>query len=144
MEKLDPQVHLKLMGDWGNANFHMIVGWICAHMRWRSEPGSPFWMETGTGYRDNINAVAKGEVDLAVTTPLDVTLEWAREGKEFFKGTPFPHLRSLGYFPQDDRLVFAVRADTGITSFEDVRKNKYPLKIATTARRRQPDDMGGR
>ena len=40
MAKLDPQVHLKLMGDWGNANFHMIVGWICAHMRWRSEPGS--------------------------------------------------------------------------------------------------------
>ena len=108
MEKLDPQVHLKLMGDWGNANFHMIVGWICAHMRWRSEPGSTFWMKTGTGYRDNINAVANGEVDLAVTTPLDVTLEWAREGKEFFKGTPFPHLRSLGYFPQDDRLVFCV------------------------------------
>jgi uncharacterized protein len=132
MAKLDPQVHLKLVGDWGNANFHLIVGWICAHMRWRSEPGSTFWIKTGTGYRDNIESVANGEVDLAVTTPLDVTLEWALSGREFFKGTPFPHLRSLCYLPQDDRLVFAVRADTGITSFEDLRNKQYPLKIATT------------
>ena len=131
MEKLDPQVHLKLMGDWGNANFHMIVGWICAHMRWRSEPGSTFWMKTGTGYRDNINAVAKGEVDLAVTTPLDVTLEWAREGKEFFKGTPFPHLRSLGYFPQDDRLVFGVaRLRRGVRQCAPIRELRHSRTFA--------------
>jgi TRAP transporter TAXI family solute receptor len=132
MTKLYPRVDLKLIGDWGNANFHLIVGWICAHMRWRSEPGSTFWIKTGTGYRDNVEAVASGEVDLAIVTPLDVTLEWARAGKEFYAGTPFPGLRTLGYFPQDDRLVLAVRADTGITSFEDIRQKKYPLKIATT------------
>jgi uncharacterized protein len=132
MATLDPRIDLKLLGDWGNANFHLIVGWISAHMRWRSQSGSTFWMKTGTGYRDNIEAVAKGEVDLAITTPFDVTLEWARAGKEFFAGTPFPQLRTLGYFPQDDRLVLAVRADSGITSFADIREKKYPLKIATT------------
>ena len=132
MADLGPRLDLKIVGDWGNANFHQIVGWIAANMRWRSARGSTFWIKTGTAYRDNIEAIAKREVDMGVTTPLDVTLEWAREGREFFAGTAFPNLRALGYLPQDDRLVFAVRADTGITSFEDIRRKKYPLKIATT------------
>jgi TRAP transporter TAXI family solute receptor len=132
MAELGPRLDLKIVGDWGNANFHTIVGWIAANVRWRSAPGSTFWIKTGTGYRDNIEAVAKGEVDLGITTPLDVTLE-------FFAGTAFPKLRTLGYFPQDDRLVLAVRADTGITSFKDIRDKKYPLKIATTCH--DPDNM---
>ncbi|HLC26561.1 MAG TPA: TAXI family TRAP transporter solute-binding subunit [bacterium] len=131
---MKPRLNLKLMGDWGNANFHIIVGWIAANLRWRSAPGSEFLIYTGTGYRDNIDAVAKGLVDLAVTTPADVCLEWARAGKYFFEGTPYPHLRALGYIPQDDRLVFAVRADTGITSFADLKSRRYPLRIATTCR----------
>ncbi|MBI3014806.1 MAG: hypothetical protein HYY65_07070 [Candidatus Tectomicrobia bacterium] len=131
---MKPRLNLKLMGDWGNANFHMIVGWIAANLRWRSAPGSQFLIYTGTGYRDNIDAVAKGLVDLAVTTPADVALEWARAGEHFFAGTPYPHLRALGYIPQDDRLVFAVRADTGITSFADLKNRHYPLRLATTCR----------
>ena len=129
-----PRLKLKMMGDWGVANFHVIVGWLAAHLRWRSGPGSEFIIYTGTGYRDNIDAVATGLVDLAVTTPFDITLEWAREGKHFFEGTAYPHLRSLGYLPQNDRLVFAVRKDTGITSFQDLKVRHYPLRIATAFR----------
>ena len=76
---MKPLLKLKLLGDWGNANFHAIVGWIAANLRWRSAPDSEFIIYTGTGYRDNVDAVAKGRVDLAVTTPRDVTLEWARD-----------------------------------------------------------------
>lgn len=129
-----PRLNLKLMGDWGNANFHAIVGWLAANLRWRSAPGSEFIIYTGTGYRDNVDAVARGLVDLAVTTPLDVTLEWARAGKHLFAGTPYPQLRTLGYFPQDDRLVFAVRKDTGLTSFADLKARRFPLRIATSER----------
>lgn len=131
-----PRLDLTLKGDWGNANFHVIVGWIAANLRWRSAPGSSFAIQTGTGYRDNVDAVARGQVDLAVTTPWNVTLEWATAGKHFFEGTPYPHLRTLGYLPQDDRLVFAVRADTGITSFADLKARRLPLRIATTPRDR--------
>ena len=131
-----PRFDLKFMGDWGNANFHVIVGWIAANLRWRSAPGSKFVIYTGTGYRDNVDAVATGQVDLAVTTPWNLTLEWATAGKHFFEGTPYPHLRTLGYLPQDDRLVFAVRADTGITSFADLKARRFPLRIATTCRDR--------
>jgi TRAP transporter TAXI family solute receptor len=131
-EQIWPRIELKMVGDWGVANFHTLVGMIAANMRFRSAPRSRFWILTGTGYRDNIEAVARGEVDLGITTPLDVPLEWAREGKHMFAGRPYPFLRTLGYYPQDDRLVFAVREDTGLTSFADIRERKYPLRLATS------------
>ena len=124
------------MGDWGNANFHIVAGWIAANLRWRSAPGSTFLIHTGTGYRTNVDAVATGLVDLAVTTPYCLALEWATAGRHFFAGTPYPHLRALGYIPQDDRLVFAVRADAGITSFAGLKQSCPPLRIATTCRNR--------
>ncbi len=129
-----PRVELKIVGDWGTANFHTLCGWLLAHMRWRSAPRSRFWVMTGTAGRDSIDAVARGEVDLGITSPLHVPLEWARAGTHFFAGTPYPWLRSIAVFPQIDRLVFAVRAETGLTSFEDIRKRKYPLKLATSCR----------
>src|SRR5690606_23666441 len=113
------------------ANFHLIVGWIAANMRWRSAPRSKFTIKTGTGYRDNVIALATGEADIAIATPYNVTPEWARAGKHAF-AEAYPYLRTLGYIPQDDRLVFAVREDTGITSFADIRERKFPLKLATT------------
>ena len=133
-EQLWPRIELKMVGDWGVANFHTLVGMIAANMRFRSVPGSRFWILTGKGYRDNIEAVARGEVDLGVTTPLDVPLEWAREGKHMFAGRAYPGLRALGWYPQDDRLIFAVREDTGLTSFADIRERKYPLRLATSTR----------
>ncbi len=49
-----------------------------------------------------------------------------------FEGTPHPELRTLGVMPQDDRLVLAVGAEHGITSFEDLRTRRAPLRIATS------------
>ncbi len=43
-------------------------------------------------------------------------------------------LRAIGVFPTWDRLIFAVRPDTGIQSLEDIRKQKYPLRISTRRR----------
>jgi uncharacterized protein len=133
MSKL-PHLKLQFVGGWGDENFFMACGWLAANLRWRSAPGSEFIVHTGTGYRDNVDRVAKGIVDVGITTPFDLTLEWAVAGKHMFKGTPYPHLRSLGYLPHDDRLVFAVHRDTGLHSFEDLRKKRYPLRIATGMR----------
>jgi TRAP transporter TAXI family solute receptor len=129
-----PRVDLTMVGDWGNANFHVIVGWLAAHMRWRSAPRSTFTLRTGTGYRDNIELLGMGEADLAITTPRHMGVEWPRLGKHFYADRAYPYLRTLGYLPQDDRLVLAVRADTGITSFADIRERKFPLKVATPLR----------
>lgn len=138
-ESAKPRIDFKIVADWGNANFHTIAGWILAHLRWQSAPQSTFWIKTGTGYGDNISALTSGEVDLAITTPYDVTPEWAIAGKHFFEGRPAPFLRSLGYLPQNDRLVFAIRADTGITSFADLRERRFPLRLATGTR--DPDNL---
>jgi TRAP transporter TAXI family solute receptor len=134
-----PRVNFKIVADWGNANFHTIAGWILAHLRWQSASGSEFWIKTGTGYGDNLAALASREVDLAITTPFDVAPEWAKAGRHFYEGRALPSLRSLGWLPQNDRLIFAIREDTGITSFKDIRDRKFPLKLASTAR--SPDNM---
>lgn len=135
-----PRVDFKIMADWGNANFHAIAGWILAHLRWQSDPGSTFWIKTGTGYGDNIEALVSGEVDMTITTPFDVTPKWAIEGTNFFADKkPAPFLRTLGWLPQNDRLVFAIREDTGITSFKDLRDRKFPLKLASGFR--TPDNL---
>ncbi|MBL3960989.1 hypothetical protein H3O04_00540 [Burkholderia sp. KCJ3K979] len=135
-----PKVDFKAMADWGNANFHAIAGWILAHLRWQSEPGSTFWIKTGTGYGDNIRALLSGEVDLTITTPYNLTPEWAIAGSHYFADDgPAPVIRSLGWLPQNDRLVFAIREDTGITSFQDLRDRKFPLKLASGFR--TPDNL---
>ncbi|HEX9455805.1 MAG TPA: hypothetical protein VGA27_15660, partial [Candidatus Binatia bacterium] len=43
-------------------------------------------------------------------------------------------LRAIGVFPTWDRLIFAVRKDIGIESLEDVKRQKYPLRISTRRR----------
>jgi TRAP-type uncharacterized transport system substrate-binding protein len=40
-------------------------------------------------------------------------------------------LRAMGVFPSWDRLVFAVREETGIRSIEEIKKKKYPLRVST-------------
>lgn len=132
---IGPRIDFRIVSDWGNANFHTIAGWLLANLRWQSAPRSQFWVKTGTGYADNIAALVSGEVDLAITTPYDLTPGWAREGIHFFEGQrPAPFLRTLGWLPQFDKLLFAIRADTGITSFADLRERRLPLKLATSTR----------
>jgi uncharacterized protein len=43
-------------------------------------------------------------------------------------------LRAIGVFPTWDRLIFAVRKETGIESLEDIKRQKYPLRISTRRR----------
>ena len=43
-------------------------------------------------------------------------------------------LRAIGVFPTWDRLIFAVRRDTGIRSIEEIKRLKYPLRISTRRR----------
>jgi TRAP transporter TAXI family solute receptor len=135
--ELWPRIDLKIMGDWGIANFHTVAGWIAAFLRWRSESESTIWIKTGTGLGDAIEALAKGEVALSVTTSYDVVPEWAIAGKCFFeKNGPAPFIRTLGWLPHNDRIVFAVREDTGIKSFKDLREKKFPLKLASVCHTR--------
>ena len=42
-------------------------------------------------------------------------------------------LRAIGVFPTWDRLVFAVRRDSGIHSLDEIKEKKFPLIVSTRA-----------
>jgi TRAP-type uncharacterized transport system substrate-binding protein len=130
----DTRLNLTMVGDWGTANFHTIWGWVSAHLRWRSAPLSRFNIRTGSAYRDSVELVGMGEADLSVTTPIHIGVRWARDGQHFYAARAFPNLRTLGHLPQDDRLTLAVRADTGVRSFADIREKRPVLHIAMPPR----------
>jgi TRAP-type uncharacterized transport system substrate-binding protein len=50
-------------------------------------------------------------------------------GRGFYK-KKIP-LRAIGVFPSWDRLVFAVRKETGIHSLAEIKEKKYPLRVSS-------------
>lgn len=57
----------------------------------------------------------------------------ALEGRGIFAPYgPMPSLRSLAVLPQNDRMVFAIDPKYGIGSFEELRRKKPALRIATS------------
>src|ERR1051325_9376867 len=80
-----------------------------------------------TGGFDAIGAVADGKFSLAWVNP-SVLLTMAYRGKGVFrKRLP---LRTLAVFPSYDVMGFAVRESTRITSFAQIRKDRFPLKVS--------------
>src|SRR5579875_3784874 len=75
---------------------------------------------------EGIFAVANREADLAMINPACV-LSVAVKGKGIFK-EPLP-LRAVTVIPSWDQFVFAVRPETGITSFEEIAAKKPKLRI---------------
>ncbi len=71
------------------------------------------------------SAVAEGKADLGIVTPpACVTMAYRGVG-------PFTremkNLRAIGSFPHDDRMMWAVPADSGITSIEQMKD--HPLRM---------------
>jgi TRAP-type uncharacterized transport system substrate-binding protein len=75
--------------------------------------------------------VDKKKIDFGFGNPVGLAA-MAYLGCGFYK-KKIP-LRAIGVFPTWDRLIFAVRKDTGIESLEDLKREKYPLRISTRRR----------
>ncbi|MFE9328598.1 TAXI family TRAP transporter solute-binding subunit [Nocardia sp. NPDC052278] len=86
----------------------------------------------GDGMGRNVRAVGRGQVDIAVSTPAAFVAA-AVHGRGPYADESFPHLRAFGVVPQQDRLVFAIHKDLGISNFEDLRQSKPALIVATGA-----------
>lgn len=84
-------------------------------------------MDPGFGSMESPNLVAEGKYDTGMTTP-GWFVRLAYEGKAPFT-KPLP-LRSLALFPHDDRMVFLVRKETGITSIREIAEKKPKLKYS--------------
>jgi uncharacterized protein len=81
-----------------------------------------------TGSFGEIRGVAEGKFSLAWVNP-SVLLTMAYRGKgPFRKRLP---VRTLAVFPSYDVMGFAVHESTGITSFSQIKKERFPLKLST-------------
>lgn len=129
--KSDLALNLRIMGDWGITNLTSACGWITTGLWWRTAKSSKYVIHTGRGYKDNVDAVLDGTVDVALTTPI-VTAAMALEGRGLYD-TPHPELRAVAALPHRDRLLLAIAADVadryGIHSYADLAVKRPPLRI---------------
>src|SRR5437870_1915624 len=84
--------------------------------------------DPGSSCNDAPRLVAEGKYHMAITTPIFYG-QMAGEGRGLFD-EKLP-LRALAAFPHDDRLIMAVREETGITSLRDLVDRQAPLKVST-------------
>lgn len=131
--RLDRAVTLHFQGDWGLANFHRALSWLC-HVFCERAPGSRVAIWNGSGGRDNVAAVGEGEVQLAITTPAGF-VAGATTGEGAFAGRAYPRLRALATLPQDDAMVLAVSGALQVSTPAELRAARPPLRIAVA-----PDD----
>ncbi len=81
-----------------------------------------------TGGVREIRAVAEGNCSLAWVNP-SMLLTMAYRGKgPFQKRLP---VRAIAVFPSYDVMGFAVHESTGMTSFSQIKKERFPLKLST-------------
>ena len=89
------------------------------------------WRDSALGGTGPAILVDKKRIDFGFGNPVGLSA-MAYLGRGFYK-KKIP-LRAIGVFPTWDRLIFAVRKDIGIKSLEDIKKQKYPLRISTRRR----------
>ena len=81
---------------------------------------------------EGIHAVVEGRMAMALVNP-SVMLTLAYRGNGPFT-EPQP-VRAIAVIPSYDLFAFVVTPETGLTSLEDVRERKFPLKISLRGQR---------
>ena len=81
---------------------------------------------------EGIMQMAQGEVHLAIVNP-GVILNLAIRGTGPFK-EPVP-VRAIAVMHSYDQFVLGVAGQTGLTSLEDIREKRYPLRVSLRADR---------
>ena len=89
------------------------------------------WRDSELGGTGPAILIDKKKYDFGFGNPVALAA-MAYRGRGFYK-KKIP-LRAIGVFPTWDRLIFAVRPETGIQSLEDIKKQEYPLRISTRRR----------
>jgi uncharacterized protein len=128
--RIERSLTIRFRGDWGQANMHRICGWLAQELGDRCAPGTERVIWSGRGCVDNLNAVANGDVDIAVVTPAQFAA-MAVAGVGLYSDRPLTRLRALGHVRHDDALLLAVRADLGVSSVDELRELGAPIRLAT-------------
>lgn len=89
------------------------------------------WRDSELGGTGPALLVGKKKIAFGFGNPAGLSA-MAYLGRGFYK-EKIP-LRAIGVFPTWDRLIFAVRKETGIGSLEEIKARRYPLRISTRRR----------
>jgi TRAP-type uncharacterized transport system substrate-binding protein len=81
----------------------------------------------GSGSPDGIDRVASGRSHIAMINP-SAMLSMAYRGTGPYS-KPLP-VRVISMLPSFDQIVLGVMEGTGLTSFDDIREQKYPLRVS--------------
>jgi uncharacterized protein len=76
-----------------------------------------------------IDRVAGGEADIGVNA--DFMLPWTLNGTGYYRRRATPNLRAIVFVDQPMWLGFAVTQETRLTSFEQIRERRFPLRLYT-------------
>jgi uncharacterized protein len=131
---LHPQrpLQLRFQGDWGGVNLTRLCGWIAGEVYSRAGVGTASTIRTGRGTADNLYAVGRGEVDVAVVTPGGFA-RMALGGLGPFADEPLPTIRAIGSVPHRDALLVAIPAELGIHTFAELRARRPALRLTMAA-----------
>jgi TRAP-type uncharacterized transport system substrate-binding protein len=113
------------------ANFPRIAAWLFQGF-FQSLPRGTFRgdiMYIGDGAVTATRRICDGQAHFTITTPAAVAFMF--HNGVGLADKPCPQLRGVFKMPQRDPLILAVRADMGITSFEEAIAKKIPIKMAT-------------
>ena len=98
-------------------------------------PGVQFAVVTPRDLQGALNNpidVAAGKLALGITTP-SVSARMALEGIGAYDAV-HGGLRAIASYPHIDYVIFAVDAETGITSFEQLAAERHPLRLVSGRR----------
>ncbi len=125
----DAKLNLRWTGAASNLSF--ISNFIAEGMRRRLGEGTVYTLygETGSSTWANVISVGDYEADFGVTTP-STSATMALNGKGYFPKA-YPDLRGIAVFPQNDWVMCVVNPSLGVSSYEDIKTKRVPVKIAT-------------
>lgn len=81
----------------------------------------------GSSTNEGLDAVINREAALAIINPAGPLTVAYRGSAPYARPQP---IRMIAVIPSLDQYVFAVKAETGLTSFEEIFERRYPLKAA--------------
>ncbi len=129
---IDREISLRFKGDWGQANFHRVCGWLGQEIGDRCATGSRISIWNGRGGVDAVNAILAHDVDVAIMTPTAAAAGIPAGVGPLAAVPGVEVLRALGVVPQRDRLVTCVDAALGVSRMSDLAELMPFLRIATS------------
>lgn len=81
----------------------------------------------GSSTNEGLDAVINREAALAIINPAGPLTIAYRGSAPYTRPQP---VRTIAVIPSLDQYVFAVKGETGLTSFEEIFERRYPLRVA--------------